>query len=427
MVNRRIVNDTRGWISELLAKAINKGSLDAELSGRRQGAVPQSPHHRSATSRRTTTTTIVGSSRSGYAVEPGIETLRRAPASRSRSPICVKSDFWNHRFYQAEEYEWQPTLFQPVGGMDRSGARLPAEASDAVHPVQPRSGRRPQRHEDGQGEECRHRAVRAAVGSGETITADWCISTIPLPILATIKDNNFSQTYKRRDRGGEVRGDVQGRLADRTPLLGDENQIYGGISYTTDTSRRCGTRRTTTSERRASSPARTTTTTTPTRWRRWSREKRLVDAMNGGEEAPSRFRQARPDRARPVDRLEARAVSARRLGRRLGVRHDDLRSVCSNAEGRFWVAGDQVSYLSGWQEGAVRSAHHVIEGITKPKAKLMATPAPKVETPGLGSRRASDAARAGFRRREIASFRVGERCVRRTVARYPFARPLTRP
>jgi monoamine oxidase len=32
-------------------------------------------------------------------------------------------------------------------------------------------------------------------------------------------------------------------------------------------------------------------------------------------------------------------------------------------EGRFWVAGDQVSYLSGWQEGAVRSAHHVIAGI----------------------------------------------------------------
>jgi len=32
-------------------------------------------------------------------------------------------------------------------------------------------------------------------------------------------------------------------------------------------------------------------------------------------------------------------------------------------DGRVWVAGDQVSYLSGWQEGAVRSAHHVIEGI----------------------------------------------------------------
>ena len=28
-------------------------------------------------------------------------------------------DFWDHRFFQAEEYEWQPTLFQPVHGMDR--------------------------------------------------------------------------------------------------------------------------------------------------------------------------------------------------------------------------------------------------------------------------------------------------------------------
>ena len=45
-------------------------------------------------------------------------------------------------------------------------------------------------------------------------------------------------------------------------------------------------------------------------------------------------------------------------------------------EGQFWVAGDQVSYLSGWQEGAVRSAHHVIRGIAglevaKPMLKTM--------------------------------------------------------
>ena len=30
---------------------------------------------------------------------------------------------------------------------------------------------------------------------------------------------------------------------------------------------------------------------------------------------------------------------------------------------RFQVCGDQVSYLPGWQEGAVLSAHHVVEQI----------------------------------------------------------------
>jgi hypothetical protein len=52
-------------------------------------------------------------------------------------------------------------------------------------------------------------------------------------------------------------------------------------------------------------------------------------------------------------------------------------------DGRFWVAGDQVSYLSGWQEGAVLSAHHVIDAIAQPKRRFRAAPAAKVETPGL--------------------------------------------
>jgi len=51
-----------------------------------------------------------------------------------------------------------------------------------------------------------------------------------------------------------------------------------------------------------------------------------------------------------------------------------------NAEGRFWVAGDQVSYLSGWQEGAVRSAHHAIEGIA---GLLAAKPKPKLGMTGM--------------------------------------------
>jgi monoamine oxidase len=42
---------------------------------------------------------------------------------------------------------------------------------------------------------------------------------------------------------------------------------------------------------------------------------------------------------------------------------EKIPEILLRAEGHFWVAGDQVSYLSGWQEGAVRSACHVIEGI----------------------------------------------------------------
>ena len=41
-------------------------------------------------------------------------------------------------------------------------------------------------------------------------------------------------------------------------------------------------------------------------------------------------------------------------------------------EGHFWVAGDQVSDISGWQEGAIRSALYVLERIAHPE--LVAAP-----------------------------------------------------
>jgi monoamine oxidase len=35
-------------------------------------------------------------------------------------------------------------------------------------------------------------------------------------------------------------------------------------------------------------------------------------------------------------------------------------------DGRFYVTGDQVSQLPGWQEGAMESAQHVVELINRP-------------------------------------------------------------
>jgi monoamine oxidase len=42
-------------------------------------------------------------------------------------------------------------------------------------------------------------------------------------------------------------------------------------------------------------------------------------------------------------------------------------------EGPFLFAGDHVSYISGWQEGAVQSAHYAIEQLTA-KSKQNTSP-----------------------------------------------------
>ena len=57
-------------------------------------------------------------SRAGFEVLPGVDAGQTAP------PISfdtlLESNFWaKTRFYQPVDFLWQPTLFQPVGGMDR--------------------------------------------------------------------------------------------------------------------------------------------------------------------------------------------------------------------------------------------------------------------------------------------------------------------
>ena len=95
-------------------------------------------------------------------------------------------------------------------------------------------------------------------------------------------------------------------------------------------------------------------------------QQRLVEAMKGGKKVHPDFDQHVP--------LElGLSIAWQNVPWQLGGWADDwscdkeipqtLLDPEPSAK-RFWVAGDQVSYLSGWQEGAVRSAHHVIAGIT---------------------------------------------------------------
>lgn len=54
-------------------------------------------------------------------------------------------------------------------------------------------------------------------------------------------------------------------------------------------------------------------------------------------------------------------------------------------DGRFFVVGDQVSPLPGWQEGAVMSAQHVIEQVAGRRARVAG---PALQTSGRRVRQA---------------------------------------
>lgn len=386
MPNRRIANDTRGWISELLAKAVLSGSLNSQLSGVDKdgllsllatfGDVDPCDDYN-----------YLGSSRSGYAVQPGVEECGTLLPPLELADL-VSSKFWQDRFYQAEEYEWQPTLFQPVDGMDqiwKGFLKTPVANTIkyqrevyAVHNVQ----------EGGAAKvKIAHRPSGSS-GEGETLTADWCISTIPLPILASV-DTNFGIDYTNAINAVTFADTCKVGWQTNGRFWETQDEMYGGISYIRDNITQMWypswayftKKGILTGAYNYDDDARTMASL--------GLKQRLELAMKGGKKLHPDF-----EKHVPIDL--GLSIAWKQVPYQLGGWADDWQ--CDDAhyerllkpDGRFWVAGDQVSYLSGWQEGAVRSAHHVIAGITGIRAEtpmLEAVPAPALrKAPGIRRR-----------------------------------------
>ena len=377
VVNRRIANDTRGWISELLAKAVLKCDLDAELQAKGVDKIdfldllsvfgdvhPGDDFD------------YLGSSRSGYEPghEPSIEDCGTIIEPLTLADL-VSSRFWNDRFYQPEEYEWQPTLFQPVGGMDmiwREGflkqgrvAELIRLRQEVVSIENVTAGGQPKVR-------VAYRQAGSTSDASETITADYCISTIPLPILSRIR-NNFSQPYVDAIETVNFADTCKVGWQTNSRFWETKDEMYGGISYTTDPITQMWypswayftQKGILTGAYNYDLNARHYGTMTP--------QQRLRHAIKGAKKL-------HPDFEKHVPIELGLSIAWQNVPYQLGGWADDwgcdnkIPKPLLNAEGRFWVAGDQVSYLSGWQEGAVRSAHHVIEGIAgivRPKQDVM--------------------------------------------------------
>ena len=221
---RRMVNDMRGHLGELLAKAIDQHALDQqvpkdELELVRQFLVPYAqldPKGKYAPA---------GSS--GYSVEGGgydhapkglppltFDELAPGTGLVGRGSVVLPYVF---------EHIWdmQATMLQPVGGMDRIAHAIYDQVMPAVRLRAPvsairRSGDR----------------VRIEHGPGKQMTeADYCICTLPLPILARIP-SDFSPAKKAAIAGAP--GYLHSvKLAFEAPRFWETDDfIFGGMAWT---------------------------------------------------------------------------------------------------------------------------------------------------------------------------------------------------
>jgi monoamine oxidase len=215
---RRVVNDTRGHVSELLAKCVKKGALDQEIGAddrermieflRQYGDLNPDLLFR-------------GTNRSGYKVPPGAS--KQTPVIND--PLAMQelldANLWTGMLVE-EVIEWQPTMFQPVGGMDRIPFAFASRLDSVI-----RYGAEVSRIR--QSDSGVAVTYRDGSGPDQTLNADYCICAMPLTIARTL-DADFGAPI--RAILDKVQYDSAYKIAWEAPRFWEkEANIFGGISY----------------------------------------------------------------------------------------------------------------------------------------------------------------------------------------------------
>jgi monoamine oxidase len=385
-VNRHVANDARGWVAQALFERvpgmpgldaqqkvafqellIQLGSLgDGRPEGGKRGVYAENGAYQR-------------SDRAGFRTLPGVE--RGVPVAPLSLAQVLATEFWKARFYQPEDFLWQPTLFQPVGGMDRIVHALAA----AVGTQNIRTGAVVQSIEYDKAAA----KWRIGLAGGETVSADVCLSNIPLPLLRDPLGDLAKQPFP---------GDLQAafKALFDTPAFGTKGflapttkvgwqakrelwqepdsavdrvvPIYGGISWTTHpltqiwypSDRFFDELGVLTGAYNFSDQA--------VDWGRYSPDWRLKEARQGaGQLGGKAF----------ADGLGAGLAIAWQNVEHLrggwaqwqNVRNGTPvynRLLQGDREHHFFVLGDQMSQLPGWMEGAIASAQHALASTSVP-------------------------------------------------------------
>ncbi len=112
----RLANDVNYHVADLLSKAVNQGALNEQLTGIDKKAFVAMLGQFGATM---SSNTVGSDTPRNLCAEPMTVQAMCHPNPHLPLPEMMQSAFWNNPFFQPFEGDWEPTLFQPVGGMDK--------------------------------------------------------------------------------------------------------------------------------------------------------------------------------------------------------------------------------------------------------------------------------------------------------------------
>ena len=346
IIARRIQADSRGHIARLLATAVNQGALDAELTTadktnllvmlRQFGALNTAFEYN-------------GTNRAGY---PGQEDVGSRQRGEPITPLAlsdlINETFWQFRHGYGEGINQQPTMLQPVGGMDRIARAFELQvAADLVTGAVVT--------------EIRKTANGVSIEFNlsdvpqPALQADYCVCTIPATVLGNIP-GDYSAAHKNAIDTFQYA--AAGKMAFQSRRFWEQDHnIYGGISWTTQAITQI-----------------------------WYPNNGfgqdsgvLVGAYIFGGNAGNDFADDSPAE-RAISAVSQGANVHARIGNeivagtelsvawskvpfQLGAWGVSTPGVLLSGDDNIHYAGEHLSILQGWQEGAILSAYHAIDQI----------------------------------------------------------------
>ncbi|WP_370738080.1 flavin monoamine oxidase family protein [Palleronia marisminoris] len=223
---KEIATDHRGHTSELLAKAVDQGKLDDMISADDKEALLESLKTVGVLNDNYGYVESLDTSYyRGYEKGPGGGmTAQAIPSTPIDLSTILDSKLWTW-LATHETLNHQMTMFQPVGGMDAIAEGFAREVGDLIT----YNAKVTSLQQDDSGVTVTWEDT--ANGGQRTSTADWCVCTIPFSVLGQIEHNLSGELSSVIDTMF-YNGSVKWGLEFNRRFWEEDEHIYGGISYT---------------------------------------------------------------------------------------------------------------------------------------------------------------------------------------------------
>ena len=220
---RHIRSDFNGAVAELTAKAVQQNKLDMPVDLETKELLLEALKSWGALDSGYNYSPAVASEMRGFERDPGV--WKEAPSTPIALNDILNSRLWSDLSFPLS-YEFGGTIFQPKGGMDR----LVRKMGQSLHEFIRYDRKVTEINQRENGVEVTH--VNSVGGGNPTaVSADWCICTIPLSILAQIKSNFTKEKAAAVSSVPYATGTKIG-IQYKRRFWEEDEQIYGGVTYT---------------------------------------------------------------------------------------------------------------------------------------------------------------------------------------------------